>query len=122
MTINRPWTAQDNALLREWKANGASNGAIAAQLGRTENAVRAHLSDLNQNERMREASERAAMGEAASDPRHDPRVPAEVWAERNARMAAPISIGGFVLGDPPVSHSALGRKLGLKMAGGPNET
>jgi hypothetical protein len=99
--IGRAWTKEDDALLRQWKAEGASNVWIGTKLGRGENAVRAHWSDLNRSDRMRSP---------LSARRHDPRVPDHVWAERDARMSAPISIGGFVLGDPPRGHSALERR------------
>jgi hypothetical protein len=111
----RSWSPDDVAALRQCKADNISNESIAERLGRTQNAVRAYWSYLNLTEARasaaRQRREAASMGAAAAEPRRDPRVPDDVWAEREARMSAPLSVGAFVLGDPPICRSALGRKM-----------
>lgn len=110
----RPWSPDDVAVLRQCKADNISNESIAERLGRTQNAVRAYWSYLNLTEARASAARRrreaSAMGAIAAEPRRDPRVPDDVWAEREARMSAPITISGFVLGDPPRGFSSLERR------------
>ncbi len=44
---NKPWTSAEDAQLRELVRGNTPTGLLAYKLGRTEDAVRAHASDMD---------------------------------------------------------------------------
>lgn len=117
------WSAEEDALLRQRKDEGLRNEAIAAEMpGRTVAAVKSRWAVLTEGSGAKEARreawivrsrERMVQQRNGAEPRRSTQwAPEEVWAERNARMMEPISITGFVFGDPTPSRSALAQRRG----------
>jgi hypothetical protein len=117
------WATEETKRLSELVAAGCGRDEIAALLGRTPGAIEARLRWLQLSETarlrsnagkvVREAKIRAGELERRNyvhNTRGSPRVPEQLAADREARYSAPLSISGFVLGDPPAGYSALDRK------------
>lgn len=108
------WTEEENTILRRMKRDCRPLDEIMARLGRSRKSVSSHWASLNYTQARREQlahrrlmNKREKNGETE---RSEPSVPPEVWAEREARLSAPITITGFVFGDPPRGFSARERR------------
>lgn len=113
----KKWTPEEEQRLRGMMANGWTTKAAAVELDRTHKSVATHWTEMNYSvQRMARKREhdnlkrREAKSVGVDQTRGISRVPDEVWAEREARLAAPVSLTGAVFGDPPAGFSALGRK------------
>lgn len=115
------WTPEKDAKLRELKAKGLCYKEIAQQLGLSVAAVKCHwlylhLSPagkrnyLDKHNASRRDRHTAPKAHYVATPEI---VPPEVWAERNARLAAPKTITGWLMGDPDPTRSALAQKQGV---------
>lgn len=95
---HRPrWTDAETDAARELLKKGATDDECREVLGRSFAACR---------ERVERVNLEVVTGPSATGPK----APPEVLAEKARRAAAPVTITGFVFGDPPVGYSALDRR------------
>src|SRR6185312_7352486 len=115
------WAAQDWRRAKELLQRGYSINAVSTLMGRPPKQVSEKLRWENTSVEKREArrlrinARRHATGEYKSTPRPDgpstgPRADPGLFEERDRRLAAPKTLSGWLLGDPPVGFSALDRK------------
>jgi len=118
------WSEEDIRGLRELKAAGLTFRQIGNRIGRSCGATKArwyilneskeerlHRQEMHKLTRRKWKQETRVIARRLSEvvkPEQRPIVPQEVWAERNARLAAaPVDLTGWILGDPPRGFSSL---------------
>lgn len=117
------WTPEEDAVLRQMKAQGAAFRKIAAEVGRTWCSTVHRWRLLNIKDEERESRSARARTYRAERRRRDSGykergadivrplvVPDEVFVERNERLSTPRSLTGAICGDPPPGYSALDRR------------
>lgn len=120
--MNNCWTPEEDAQLIELRRGGLDFREISERLGnRTPLAAKNRYRNLTMPADARRAemdrknayvrAERRAVGLRRIVECATVSVPDHVAAERDARYAASLSITALICGDPPLSRSALGKKL-----------
>jgi hypothetical protein len=97
------WTEEDKALLVDLKEKfGLGWSEIAVRLGRPSGTCYTKYQYLKHVAAPKGPRVQTSNGMM---------IPREVFDERDRRQAAPLTVTGFVLGDPPIGFSALDRKM-----------
>lgn len=92
------WTDGETALARQLLQRCASDAEFRRVLGHTREAAVGRLTRLEL---------KVDRGAVIPERVH---IPPEVVAEAVRRSSAPVTITGFVMGDPPIGYSALDRR------------
>ena len=100
MAKENAWTADEDDRLRELKEAGLTWPMIGCEMNRTLRSVMGRWFRMTH----KNAGRREVIV-YAGDQRID--VPNEVWEEREARLSAPKTLTGSLMGDPPIGYSAL---------------
>jgi len=96
------WTKEDIALLVNLKENARLGWSeIAIRLGRPSGTC------YSKYQYLRHVGKTGPRIQASNGMM----IPKEVFDDRDRRQSAPITVTGFVLGDPPIGYSALDRKM-----------
>lgn len=110
------WTEDEKKHLEKLRAQGLTFSQISERLRRTRTGCKCQWRIMNMKpwqERAHKERRNARLRQRYHEEglRVEDRVtvvvPPDVWAERNARLIAPRTISGMILGDPPVGFSAL---------------
>lgn len=118
-----PWTKEETEKLRSLIAEyGLKYELVGQIMGRSAGSVEHRWRWINitqeerdrRNARERKNNETSRLIRGTAKERGEQvtrlKVPQDVFVERSARLAAPMTISAFVLGDPPIGYSALDRK------------
>jgi hypothetical protein len=105
----RPWSAEEDAALISARDAGQRFEDIASDLKRTINSVKCRVSHLRLSADQKRAltlqKKQAQPATVRMKIEHNseraPSVPDEVWEARNQRLAAPRTLTGWLMGDPP---------------------
>jgi hypothetical protein len=119
---HQKWSEEETGrLLDLMKTHGRDFKTIGRLLGRTPQSAEHRwrwvtmpedqIQERVRKDKIRQAAIRAAAKGKHGAPISKMEVPHDVIIERELRLAAPMSVSAFVLGDPPTGFSALDRKL-----------
>lgn len=116
----RPWTSEEDSAALAMRRDGMRPPAIGEVLQRAGGAVSSRLRYLaltpaerlqkNRAKRDSRPSRAQAVARMRVMPSNNKLVPAAVLEERERRLLEPRSLSAILMGDPPLSRSALGRR------------
>lgn len=95
--IRPRWSDEETEIARQLLRSGATNDMCLERLGRSFSACR---------ERVERVNLEVVTGPSAVSPK----APAVVLEERARRQMAPVTVTGYIFGDPPLGYSALDKR------------